>query len=139
MDVPNATVMVIEHAERFGLSQLHQLRGRVGRGAEASYCYLMASHLGTEEIVKRLRAMEKTHDGFKLSEIDLEMRGPGEILGTRQSGTPIFTMARLPRDLPLLEMARRDAEDLVAADPTLSTAPFLREALKERADRVVLN
>lgn len=139
VDVPNATVMVIEHAERFGLSQLHQLRGRVGRGAEASYCYLMASHLGTEEIVKRLRAMEKTHDGFKLSEIDLEMRGPGEVLGTRQSGTPIFTMARLPRDLPLLEMARRDAEDLVAADPTLSTAPFLREALKERADRVVLN
>lgn len=114
VDVPNATVMVVEHAERFGLSQLHQLRGRVGRGAEESFCYLVASHLGTPEILQRLQSMEKIHDGFKLAEVDLEMRGPGELLGTRQSGLPVFSLARLPRDLPLLQMAKKDAEDLVS-------------------------
>jgi len=114
VDVPNATVMAVEHAERFGLSQLHQLRGRVGRGAEESYCFLVASHLGTPEIVQRLQSMEQIHDGFKLAEVDLEMRGPGELLGTRQSGVPVFSMARLPRDLSLLQMAKKDAEDLVA-------------------------
>jgi ATP-dependent DNA helicase RecG len=139
VDAPNATMMIIEHAERFGLSQLHQLRGRVGRGAEASYCFLMASHLGSPEIVKRLRSMEICHDGFKLSEIDLEMRGPGEILGTRQSGEPVFTLARLPRDLPLLEKARADADEILSQDPHLLKYPLLRELLKMRADRVHLN
>ncbi|MBN8555305.1 MAG: ATP-dependent DNA helicase RecG [Deltaproteobacteria bacterium] len=109
VDIPNATVMVIENAERFGLSQLHQLRGRVGRGAEQSFCFLMASHMGTPEIVQRLRTMEKTQDGFKLAEVDLEMRGPGEFLGTRQSGMPAFELARLPRDLHLLQLAREEA------------------------------
>ncbi len=139
VDVPNATVMVIENAERFGLSQLHQLRGRVGRGAESSFCYLVASHLGTEEIVKRLRSMEKTQDGFKLAELDLEMRGPGEFLGTKQSGLPQFQLAQLPRDLPILQRARKDALEWVAKDPELKEMPQMRARLQTRADRVAMN
>lgn len=130
VDVPNATVMVIENAERFGLSQLHQLRGRVGRGAEQSFCYLVASHLGTPEIVQRLRGMERIHDGFKLSELDLEMRGPGEFLGTRQSGLPAFQLARLPRDLNLLQAARKDAFDWIQKDPGLKLLPEMKRRLK---------
>jgi ATP-dependent DNA helicase RecG len=117
IDVPNATVMMVEGAERFGLSQLHQFRGRVGRGEHASYCILLATsdELGSE----RLKAIEETEDGFALAEIDLELRGPGEFFGTRQSGMPDLKVAKLG-DTRLLELARREAEAILADDPTLS-------------------
>jgi len=117
IDVPNATVMMVEGAERFGLAQLHQFRGRVGRGEHASYCILLATsdELGSE----RLKAIEETDDGFALAEIDLELRGPGEFFGTRQSGMPDLKVARLG-DTRLLDLARREAEAILAADPTLS-------------------
>jgi ATP-dependent DNA helicase RecG len=110
VDVPNASVMVVEHAERFGLSQLHQLRGRVGRGAEQSYCVLLASEKQTEVARERLGIMEETNDGFKIAEKDLEIRGPGEIMGTRQAGLPEFRIANLIRDLDILQAARKEAE-----------------------------
>ncbi|HEX7314316.1 MAG TPA: ATP-dependent DNA helicase RecG [Pyrinomonadaceae bacterium] len=110
VDVPNASVMVVEHAERFGLSQLHQLRGRVGRGAEQSYCVLMASDRQTTVAQQRLGIMEETSDGFRIAEKDLEIRGPGEVMGTRQSGVPTFRVGNLVRDLHILEDARREAE-----------------------------
>jgi ATP-dependent DNA helicase RecG len=110
VDVPNASVMVVEHAERFGLSQLHQLRGRVGRGAEASYCVLMASDRQTMVAQQRLGIMEESSDGFRIAEKDLEIRGPGEVMGTRQSGVPTFRVGNLVRDLHILEEARREAE-----------------------------
>src|SRR5438094_2293563 len=103
VDVPNASLMIVEHAERFGLSQLHQLRGRVGRGAEQSYCVLLASDKQTEVARERLGIMEETNDGFKIAEKDLEIRGPGEVLGTRQAGLPEFRVANLVRDLDILE------------------------------------
>jgi len=110
VDVPNASVMIVEHAERFGLSQLHQLRGRVGRGAEQSYCVLLASDKQTEVARERLGIMEETNDGFKIAEKDLEIRGPGEVLGTRQAGLPEFRVANLVRDLDILQAARKEAE-----------------------------
>jgi ATP-dependent DNA helicase RecG len=110
VDVPNASVMVIEHAERFGLSQLHQLRGRVGRGAQQSYCVLLASDKQTEVARERLGIMEETNDGFKIAEKDLEIRGPGEIMGTRQAGLPEFRIANLVRDLEILQAARKEAD-----------------------------
>ena len=110
VDVPNASVMIVEHAERFGLSQLHQLRGRVGRGAEQSYCVLMASDKQTTVAQQRLGIMEETSDGFRIAEKDLEIRGPGEVMGTRQSGVPTFRVGNLVRDLQILEEARREAE-----------------------------
>jgi ATP-dependent DNA helicase RecG len=113
VDVPNATVMVVEHAERFGLAQLHQLRGRVGRGAARSYCILMTgeriSPLGEE----RLNAMVRTRDGFELAELDLTMRGPGEFFGTRQAGLPDFRVANLLRDRAVLELAKIEASRFV--------------------------
>jgi ATP-dependent DNA helicase RecG len=109
VDVPNATVMVIEHAERFGLAQLHQLRGRIGRGAAKSFCILMTGGKVTEEGERRLDAMVKTNDGFKIAELDLELRGPGEFFGTRQAGMPSFLVANLIRDRQLLELAKREA------------------------------
>ncbi|MDB5037529.1 MAG: recG [Bacteriovoracaceae bacterium] len=139
VDVPNATVMVIENAERFGLSQLHQLRGRIGRGADESFCFLMATHLGSAEIIQRLKSMETIHDGFKLAEVDLEMRGSGEFLGTKQSGLPNFQMASLPRDFDLLQRARKDAFELVAKDPELKSIPQLRDFLKKKMETVQLN
>jgi ATP-dependent DNA helicase RecG len=102
--------MVIEHAERFGLSQLHQLRGRVGRGADQSFCVLLASDKQTEVARERLGIMEETNDGFKIAEKDLEIRGPGEVLGTRQAGLPEFRVANLVRDLEILQAARKEAE-----------------------------
>jgi ATP-dependent DNA helicase RecG len=109
VDVPNATVMVIEHAERFGLAQLHQLRGRIGRGAAKSYCVLMTGGKVTEDGERRLDAMVRTNDGFQIAELDLELRGPGEFFGTRQAGIPNFSVANLIRDRQLLELAKREA------------------------------
>jgi len=119
IDVPNATVMVIEGAERFGVSQLHQLRGRVGRGEHPSQCLLFAEEAG-ELAQKRLGAVAKTGDGFQLAEVDLELRGEGEILGTRQSGLPRFAVAKLPEDGPLLLEARREVQELLREHGSLS-------------------
>jgi ATP-dependent DNA helicase RecG len=133
VDVPNASVMVIEHAERFGLSQLHQLRGRVGRGAEQSYCVLLASDKQTEVARERLGIMEETNDGFKIAEKDLEIRGPGEIMGTRQAGLPEFRVANLVRDLDLLQAARKEAEFYVNARSTSREAAQLIKQVQNDA------
>jgi ATP-dependent DNA helicase RecG len=114
VDVPNATAMVIEHAERFGLAQLHQLRGRIGRGAAKSYCILMTGGKVSEDGEKRLDAMVRTSDGFQIAELDLELRGPGEFFGTRQAGMPSFRVADLIRDRQLLEAAKREAAAVMA-------------------------
>jgi len=119
IDVANASVMLVEHAERFGLSQLHQLRGRVGRGPWKSVCILLTSGRLTEEAQQRIAAMVSTNDGFRIAEVDLELRGPGEFFGTRQSGLPEFRTADLLRDAALLEEARREAQAIIAADPEL--------------------
>jgi ATP-dependent DNA helicase RecG len=134
IDVPNASVMVIEHAERFGLSQLHQLRGRVGRGRDPSQCLLIAQYPRTEEAERRLRVMEETTDGFKIAEQDLAIRGPGELLGTQQSGLPDFRVANFVRDIQLLDEARKEAFSLISKDPILSFPEhfFMKETLKER-------
>jgi len=117
VDVPNATVMVIEHAERFGLSQLHQLRGRIGRGAQKSHCVLVGPMRATEEALARLQTMVRTNNGFEIAEADLQLRGPGEFFGTRQSGELGFQVANPLRDRELLELARKEAFAL-AEDPT---------------------
>src|SRR5271166_3722885 len=109
VDVPNATVMVVEHAERFGLAQLHQLRGRVGRGSARSYCILVTGKRVSPLAEERLNAMVATQDGFRLAELDLEMRGPGEFFGTRQAGLPDFRVANLVRDRQILELAKMEA------------------------------
>ncbi len=116
VDVANASVMVIEHAERFGLSQLHQLRGRIGRGAAKSYCVLMTGGKVSEDGERRLDAMVQTNDGFKIAELDLELRGPGEFFGTRQAGMPSFQVANLIRDRQLLEAAKREAAAVLAGE-----------------------
>jgi ATP-dependent DNA helicase RecG len=113
VDVPNATVMLIEHAERFGLSQLHQLRGRIGRGSQKSHCLLVASERRNELAAQRLRTMVETNDGFKIAEIDLKLRGPGEFFGTRQWGIPAFRIGNLIRDQEILEWAKREASSFV--------------------------
>jgi ATP-dependent DNA helicase RecG len=117
VDVPNASVMVVEHAERFGLAQLHQLRGRVGRGAARSYCILMTGRRVSEPAEERLNAMVRTQDGFELAELDLSMRGPGEFFGTRQAGLPDFRVANLVRDRQLLELAKLEASRFANAKP----------------------
>jgi ATP-dependent DNA helicase RecG len=137
VDVPDATVMLIEHAERFGLSQLHQLRGRVGRGAAKSHCLLVTGATGAEwgpVARKRLGVMEETTDGFRIAQEDLELRGPGEFLGTRQSGLPEFAVAELARDQKILGEAREEAFAMIEADPDLSRAEHaaVREALQTR-------
>ncbi|MBA2702729.1 MAG: ATP-dependent DNA helicase RecG [Blastocatellia bacterium] len=127
VDVPNASVMVVEHAERFGLSQLHQLRGRVGRGAEKSYCLLLASETKTSLATERLGIMAETDNGFKIAEKDLELRGPGELLGTRQSGLPEFRIANLVRDQKILDAARKEAEFYLAkGDESAETAKMIQ-------------
>jgi ATP-dependent DNA helicase RecG len=118
VDVPNATVMVIEHAERFGLAQMHQLRGRVGRGAAKSYCILMTGGRVSEQAEARLEAMVATQNGFELAELDLEQRGPGEFFGTRQAGMPEFRVANLVRDRALLELAKAEAARFVEKPDT---------------------
>jgi ATP-dependent DNA helicase RecG len=130
VDVPNATLMVIIHAERFGLSQLHQLRGRVGRGAAKSHCLLL-NYGGSVDAMKRLDIMARSNDGFKIAEKDLEIRGPGEFFGTRQSGLPDLKAANLLRDYKLLEIARKQAFSLIEKDPSLSTHPKLRRNLED--------
>jgi ATP-dependent DNA helicase RecG len=134
IDVPNASVMIIEHAERFGLSQLHQLRGRVGRGPDPSLCLLIARDRMTQEAERRLRVMEETTDGFKIAEEDLTIRGPGDLLGTQQSGLPDFRVANFFRDFSLLNEARQEALAIIAADPLLSKKEYqlLKETLVER-------
>ena len=129
VDVPNATVMVIEHAERFGLAQLHQLRGRIGRGAAKSYCILMTGGKVTEEGERRLDAMVRTNDGFQIAELDLELRGPGEFFGTRQAGMPSFRVANLIRDRQLLELARREAAAVMAGPNSEVTQVEISRAL----------
>jgi ATP-dependent DNA helicase RecG len=134
VDVPNATVMVIEHAERFGLAQLHQLRGRIGRGAAKSYCILMTGGKVTEEGQRRLDAMVKTNDGFKIAELDLELRGPGEFFGTRQAGLPSFRVANLIRDAQLLEAAKHEAAAVIAGpNDEISAADISRALVHMRA------
>jgi ATP-dependent DNA helicase RecG len=130
LDVPNATVMVVENAERFGLSTLHQLRGRIGRGKAESFCFLVAEGRLSEDARGRLNVLEATHDGFRIAEEDLRLRGPGEFFGTRQHGLPEFRVADLTRDHAVLEEARKDAFRLLDKDPKLREAPLLREALK---------
>lgn len=125
VDVPNATLMVIVHAERFGLSQLHQLRGRVGRGGDQSYCFLL-SYGGGIEARKRLEVMVKTNDGFEIAEEDLKIRGPGEFFGTKQSGMPDLKIANLLRDVKILEIARKEAMSLISVDPYLENYPELK-------------
>ena len=139
VDVPNATTMVIEHAERFGLAQMHQLRGRVGRGRAKSYCILMTTGRLSETSTERLAAMVRTQDGFELAELDLELRGPGEFFGTRQSGLPDFRVASLQRDRLLLEAAKAEASRFVSAPDTEATAAekqtvwhWLRDAWQRR-------
>ena len=122
VDVPNATVMVIESAERFGLSQLHQLRGRVGRGAEQSYCILLSGHKISNEGRLRLETMASTNDGFKISEVDLKLRGPGDMMGTKQSGMLNFKIADLLKDGKILEFARKEAIALLKEDENLEKA-----------------
>jgi ATP-dependent DNA helicase RecG len=121
VNVPNASVMVIESAEKFGLSQLHQLRGRVGRGAEKSYCILLTAQKLTAEARERMKTMIATNNGFQIAEKDLELRGPGEIEGTRQSGALNLKVADLVRDKAILEDARKAAEEIVATDPELQS------------------
>ncbi len=138
VDVANATVMVVDHAERFGLSQLHQLRGRVGRGAAKSYCILMTGERVTELAEERLNAMVRTQDGFELAELDLEMRGPGEFFGTRQAGLPEFRVANLLRDRQLLEIAKQEAARFVThpdPDVTESERAHVWARLKEAWQR----
>ncbi|MFB0507007.1 MAG: ATP-dependent DNA helicase RecG [Thermodesulfobacteriota bacterium] len=134
IDIPNASLILVEHAERFGLPQLHQLRGRIGRGRYPSKCLLLAHYRRSEEARRRLRVMEETSDGFRIAEEDLVIRGPGDFLGTRQSGLPDFRVANILRDGKILNEARQEAFSLVERDPDLSQPGHrpLAEALKER-------
>lgn len=125
VDVPNATVIVIESAERFGLSQLHQLRGRVGRGVEQSYCILMTSYKLTTEARKRIEAMVNTNDGFELSELDLKLRGPGDLDGTQQSGVAFdLKIANIAKDGQILQYARDIALEILNDDPMLNKPEY---------------
>jgi ATP-dependent DNA helicase RecG len=133
VDVPNASLMIIEHAERFGLSQLHQLRGRVGRGAEQSFCVLLTGDKKTAVARERLGIMEETSDGFRIAEKDLEIRGQGEILGTRQSGVQTFKIGNIVRDLEILEKARREAEHFLGPKRLSRETAALVEKIKTDA------
>jgi ATP-dependent DNA helicase RecG len=135
VDVPNAAVMVIEHAERFGLAQLHQLRGRIGRGAAKSYCVLMTGGRVSEEGERRLDAMVRTNDGFEIAELDLEQRGPGEFFGTRQAGLPSFQVASLIRDRDLLEVAKKEASATLSGPNSEISQTEIDRALRQMRTR----
>jgi ATP-dependent DNA helicase RecG len=126
VNVPNASVMVIENAEKFGLSQLHQLRGRVGRGADQSYCILMTSHKLSTDARTRLETMCRTNDGFEIADVDLQLRGPGDLMGTRQSGLLNFKIADISKDQQLLRLARKIATEILATDPRLENPTHTR-------------
>jgi len=130
VDVPNATVMVVEQAERFGLAQLHQLRGRVGRGGEQSYCILATAKLN-DTARERIRTLVDSNDGFVIADMDLKLRGPGEFFGTKQSGMPSLRIANIIRDQEILELARREAQDFVtnppSADALRSAVAYIRD------------
>ena len=138
IDIPNATVMIIEHAERFGLAQLHQLRGRIGRGAHHSICYLVANPKN-EFAVKRIEIMTQTNDGFRIAEEDLRQRGPGEFFGTRQHGLPELRLGSLVDDYDLLQLARQEAAQMVQGDPGLRKPEHaaLGKALAERYGKTI--
>jgi ATP-dependent DNA helicase RecG len=135
VDVPNATVMVIEHADRFGLAQLHQLRGRIGRGAAKSYCVLMRGNKVSEEGERRLDAMVRSCDGFEIAELDLELRGPGEFFGTKQAGIPSFQVANIIRDRELLEAAKREAAFVISGPNAQISKAEIDRALREMRSR----
>jgi ATP-dependent DNA helicase RecG len=135
VDVPNATVMVIEHADRFGLAQLHQLRGRIGRGAAKSYCVLMRGGKVSEEGERRLDAMVRSNDGFQIAELDLELRGPGEFFGTKQAGIPSFRVANIIRDRQLLEAAKREAALVISGPNAEISKEEIDRALREMRSR----
>jgi ATP-dependent DNA helicase RecG len=130
VDVPNATLMIIIHAEQFGLSQLHQLRGRIGRGSHQSYCVLLAYEPYGDEARRRLGIMVKSSDGFRIAEEDLDIRGPGEFFGTRQSGMPDLIVANIARDAVLVDKARKEAFTIIERDPDLKGYPLLRKSLE---------
>ncbi len=134
VNVPNASVMVIENAERFGLAQLHQLRGRVGRGAEQSYCILMTSNKLSSEARRRIKTMVESNDGFEIANVDLEIRGPGDITGTRQSGVSLM-FTNLAKDYPIIEKAKKAVEELLSTDPALQAPEYalLRKHVEKQA------
>ena len=139
VNVPNASVMVIENAERFGLSQLHQLRGRVGRGAEQSYCILMTHGQLNETSYQRISTMCQTNDGFQIAEVDLQLRGPGDLMGTQQSGVLDFKLASLTKDRQLIEWSRQAADRLLKEDPRLEKSenlPIKKYFLAHHKDKI---
>jgi ATP-dependent DNA helicase RecG len=142
IDVPNATIMLIEHAERFGLTQLHQLRGRVGRGAEKSYCILV-NHGTNEKSATRLGIMEETADGFRIADEDLMLRGPGDYIGYQQSGFIKYKIADMITDGPIIRKARKLAIDIIDKDPKLENHALIKKRVmidyKDRLDIIKLN
>jgi ATP-dependent DNA helicase RecG len=142
VNVPNASVMVIESAERFGLSQLHQLRGRVGRGNDQSYCILISSHKLSSEAKTRLETMTATTDGFQIAEVDLKLRGPGDLMGTQQSGVLQLKIADIIKDNQWLKTARNDAQVLLREDPQLEAqknTPLRQTLAKMKAYQNIWN
>lgn len=136
VNVPNATLMIVENADLFGLSQLHQLRGRVGRGSRQSYCFLLCSAPG-ETAKQRLSALCREHDGFRIAEADLQQRGPGDFFGSKQHGLPTFALANLASDINILETARQCAEALMAQDPALAHFPLLRKQVTQAVEQTL--
>ena len=135
VDVPGATVMIIESAERFGLTQLHQLRGRIGRGKDRSYCVALAGDKLTDEARRRLQVFARSDDGFEIAEADLEIRGPGDLLGTRQSGLPLFRVADIVRDQQWIEAARQDIHDMLQDDWNGAPTEWIATLRKRATER----
>jgi ATP-dependent DNA helicase RecG len=136
IDVPNASIIIIEEAERFGLAQLHQFRGRVGRAEHQSYCFLFP-HAQADSVNQRLRTLEKTNSGFEIAEADLALRGPGAFFGTRQSGMPDIAMENLT-NLKLIQIARDEAKNILQIDPALGKHPLLTQALTKFEEKIHL-
>jgi ATP-dependent DNA helicase RecG len=137
VNVPNASVMIIESSERFGLSQLHQLRGRVGRGAEQSFCILMTGIKLSRESKKRVATMVRTNDGFEIAEVDLELRGPGDIMGTQQSGDLDLKIADLSKDGQIVVLARDKAREILEEDPLLENPDYV--LIREKLRKIMLS